>query len=119
MKFHTSGEKNDKQFKRIGRKMGNLVAVMLGVSITVVVLVCVLMFYNLTMSLMQDVCVRGTNVLAYELQSYDGDDDKTALLDALKKIWIVSLQFSTAMKEPTQLFSKMAKGLLALGFPVI
>ncbi len=85
MKFHTSGEKNDKQFKRIGRKMGNLVAVMLGVSITVVVLVCVLMFYNLTMSLMQDVCVRGTNVLAYELQSYDGDDDKTALLDALKE----------------------------------
>lgn len=85
MKFHTSGEKNGKQFKRIGRKMGNLVAVMLGVSITVVVLVCVLMFYNLTMSLMQDVCVRGTNVLAYELQSYDGDDDKTALLDALKE----------------------------------
>ncbi len=85
MKFHTSGEKNDKQFKRIGRKMGNLVAVMLGVSITVVVLVCVLMFYNLTMSLMQDVCVRGTNVLAYELQSYDGDDDKTALLDTLKE----------------------------------
>lgn len=65
--------------------MGNLVAVMLGVSITVVVLVCVLMFYNLTMSLMQDVCVRGTNVLAYELQSYDGDDDKTALLDTLKE----------------------------------
>jgi methyl-accepting chemotaxis protein len=85
LKFHTSGEKNDKQFKRIGRKMGNLVAVMLGVSITVVVLVCVLMFYNLTMSLMQDVCVRGTNVLAYELQSYDGDDDKTALLDTLKE----------------------------------
>lgn len=85
MKFHTSGEKNGKQFKRIGRKMGNLVAVMLGVSITVVVLVCVLMFYNLTMSLMQDVCVRGTNVLAYELQSYDGDDDKTALLDTLKE----------------------------------
>lgn len=85
MKFHTSGEKNDKQFKRIGRKMGNLVAVMLGVSITVVVLVCVLMFYNLTMSLMQDVCVRGTNVLAYELQSYDGVDDKTALLDTLKE----------------------------------
>jgi len=85
LKFHTSGEKNDKQFKRIGRKMGNLVAVMLGVSITVVVLVCVLMFYNLTMSLMQDVCVRGTNVLAYELQSYDGVDDKTALLDTLKE----------------------------------
>ncbi len=85
MKFHTSGEKNGKQFKRIGRKMGNLVAVMLGVSITVVVLVCVLMFYNLTMSLMQDVCVRGTNVLAYELQSYDGVDDKTALLDTLKE----------------------------------
>ncbi len=77
---------NDKQkIKRIGRKVGNLVAAMLGVSITLVVVLCVLMFYRLTMSLMQKECVSGTNVLAYELSTYSGDDDKTALLDELKQ----------------------------------
>ena len=77
---------NDKQRdKRIGRKVGNLVAAMLGVSITLVVVLCVLMYYRLTMSMMQNECISGTNVLAYELASYSGDDDKTGLLDALKK----------------------------------
>ena len=77
---------NDKQkIKRIGRKVGNLVAVMLGVSITLVVVLCVLMFYRLTMSMMQNECVSGTNMLAYELAAYSGDEDKTALLDALKQ----------------------------------
>ena len=71
--------------KRIGRKVGNLVAAMLGLSITLVVVLCVLMFYRLTMSMMQNECVSGTNILAYELSSYSGDDDKTALLDALKQ----------------------------------
>ncbi len=77
---------NDKQkMKRIGRKVGNLVAAMLGLSITLVVVLCVLMFYRLTMSMMQNECVNGTNVLAYELSDYSGDDDKTALLDELKQ----------------------------------
>ena len=71
--------------KRIGRKVGNLVAAMLGVSITLVVVLCVAIFYRLTMSMMQDECIRGTNVLAYELSTYSGDEDKTALLDALKQ----------------------------------
>ena len=79
-----SGIENQK-IKRIGRKVGNLVAAMLGVSITLVVMLCVLMFYRLTMSMMQKECVSGTNVLAYELASYSGGDDKTPLLDALKK----------------------------------
>ncbi|WP_251319645.1 methyl-accepting chemotaxis protein [Flintibacter muris] len=79
-----SGIENQK-IKRIGRKVGNLVAAMLGVSITLVVMLCVLMFYRLTMSMMQNECVSGTNVLAYELSTYSGDEDKTALLDALKK----------------------------------
>ncbi|MCI8949073.1 MAG: methyl-accepting chemotaxis protein [Lachnospiraceae bacterium] len=78
--------RNDNQkIKRIGRKVGNLVAAMLGVSITLVVMLCVLMFYRLTMSMMQNECVSGTNVLAYELASYSGDDDKTGLLDELKQ----------------------------------
>ena len=71
--------------KRIGRKVGNLVAAMLGVSITVVVALCVLMFYRLTMSMMQKECVSGTSMLAYELANYDGPEDKTALLDDLKQ----------------------------------
>ncbi|MCI9074846.1 MAG: HAMP domain-containing protein [Dorea sp.] len=58
---------------------------MLGLSITLVVVLCVLMFYRLTMSMMQNECVNGTNVLAYELSDYSGDDDKTALLDELKQ----------------------------------
>ena len=75
--------KSVRKGKRIGRKVGNLVALMLGVSIIVVVMLCVLMFYRLTMSMMQDVCVSGTNVLAYELENYTGPEDKTELLDAL------------------------------------
>ncbi len=78
--------KNGNQnIKRIGRKVGNLVAAMLGVSITLVVVLCVLMFYRLTMSMMQNECVSGTQVLAYELSTYTGDEDKTALLDSLKE----------------------------------
>lgn len=71
--------------RRIGRKVGNLVAAMLGISITIVVALCVLMFYRLTMSMMQSQCTSGTNMLACELSSYDGPEDKTALLDELKQ----------------------------------
>ena len=80
----THSRNDDQKIKHIGRKVGNLVAAMLGVSITMVVVLCVLMFYRLTMSMMEDECARGTNVLAYELAAYTGDDDKTELLDALK-----------------------------------
>lgn len=81
----SKGKNSDKTPRRIGRKVGNLVAAMLGVSITTVVILCVLMFYRLTMSMMENVCVSGTNVLAYELANYSGPDDQTALLDALKE----------------------------------
>ena len=77
--------KRGRKNKRIGRRVGNLVALMLAVSITVVVVLCVWMFYRLTMSMMEDVCVSGTNVLAYELADYDGPEDRTALLDALSE----------------------------------
>ncbi|MCI8714462.1 MAG: HAMP domain-containing protein [Oscillospiraceae bacterium] len=79
-----SGREGQKT-RRIGRKVGNLVAAMLGISITIVVALCVLMFYRLTMSMMQSQCTSGTNMLAYELSSYDGPEDKTALLDELKQ----------------------------------
>ncbi|MCI8599670.1 MAG: HAMP domain-containing protein [Lachnospiraceae bacterium] len=75
----------ERKDKRIGRKVGNLVALMLAVSITTVVILCVLMFYRLTISMMENVCVSGTNMLAYELANYNGSDDKTELLDSLKE----------------------------------
>lgn len=78
-------ENKKQKMKYIGRKVGNLVAVMLGVSITLVVALCLVMFYRLTMSMMQNECVTGTNVLAYELENYSGGEDKTALLDELKQ----------------------------------
>ena len=84
-KIVSKSKNSGKKTRRIGRKVGNLVAAMLGVSITMVVILCVLMFYRLTMSMMEDVCVSGTNVLAYELANYSGPDDRTALLDALKE----------------------------------
>ena len=46
---HSGSEKG--KIVRIGRKVGNLVAVMLGVTIILVVMLCVLMFYRLTMSM--------------------------------------------------------------------
>ena len=85
MEHFAYGEDDKQKIKHIGRKVGNLVAGMLGVSITLVLILCVLMFYRLTMSMMQKECVSGTNVLANELASYSGPDDKTALLDALKQ----------------------------------
>ena len=42
----TRNEYNNLKIKRIGRKVGNLVAAMLGVSITLVVMLCVLVFYG-------------------------------------------------------------------------
>ena len=59
----TSGQK----MQRIGRKVGNLVAAIQGASIAIVVALCILMFYRLTISMMQDQCISGTNMLAYEL----------------------------------------------------
>ena len=49
----TESKNDKKKIRRIGRKVGNLVAAMLGVSITLVVALCVLMFYRLTKSMLQ------------------------------------------------------------------
>lgn len=40
----SENENENPKMKRIGRKVGNLVAAMLGMSITLVVVLCVLMF---------------------------------------------------------------------------
>lgn len=75
-----------RKWKKIGRKVSFLVAGMFAISIVALVALCVSMFYKLTMNMMQDQCVNGTNVLAYQLDNYTGPEDKTQLLDDLKEL---------------------------------
>ncbi len=75
-----------KKWKKIGHKVSFLVAGLFAISIVALVALCVSMFYKLTMNIMQDECVNGTNVLAYQLDNYTGPEDKTQLLDDLKEL---------------------------------
>ena len=59
-------EKAEKS-KRLGQKVGKVVAVMLAASILVSVTICTLMFYALVMEALQAQCKNGTSVLAFEM----------------------------------------------------
>lgn len=72
------------KIRHLGRKVNGLVMVLLGVSILSVVALCIAMFYSLIMDMLKQQCVNGTNLLAYQLESYSGPEDKTQLLDGLK-----------------------------------
>jgi len=61
-----------------------MVAIMLAVSIILVVTISVLMFRSLVNGLLEDRCVTGTSVLAYELSRSDESEDLNLLLDELK-----------------------------------
>lgn len=74
-----------RKIRHLGSKVSALVICLLGVSIVSVVAVCVFMFYNLTMQMLEDRCVNGTNMLAYQLAEGHGTDDQTQLLDGLKE----------------------------------
>lgn len=71
--------------KKIGRKVGNLAAWMMGIGILTTAALCIIMFYMHTMDLLEDQCVNGTNVLAYWLEQEGASEDKTQLLDDLKE----------------------------------
>ena len=74
-----------KKNKRIGKKVGNVVVIMLAVSIVFAVAVCVTMFNALVRSLQQKICTNGTSMLAYELGRISADDDINQVLDGLKE----------------------------------
>ncbi|RKI39662.1 HAMP domain-containing protein [bacterium D16-51] len=76
----------NRKIKKIGRKVSLLVGCILGASIIITVLLCVTMSYRLTMSIMQNECINGTDILSYELENYSGPEDKTELLDKLKEL---------------------------------
>ena len=76
---------NGRKIKHLGRKLNAVMACMMIAGIALTVAQCVYMFYRLTMDTIREQCVTGTNILAYELENYDGPEDMTQLLDDLKR----------------------------------
>ncbi len=78
--------KNKKRTRHLGNKVNLVVGCLLILSISVVVSICISMFYKLTIDMLRDRCVSGTNMLAYELDGYVGPEDRTIVLDELKEL---------------------------------
>ncbi|MCI9173514.1 MAG: HAMP domain-containing protein [Lachnospiraceae bacterium] len=76
--------RDSKRTSHLGRKVNGLVIFLLILSIITVVSLCIAMFYRLIMDMMEDRCINGTDILAYELERNDSED-KTLLLDELKE----------------------------------
>ena len=72
------------EHQRIGWKVGNMVSIMMAVSMAIVVTVCIYMFQSLVLMGLEDQCTDGTNVLSYELKRLPEGGDTQALLDGLK-----------------------------------
>lgn len=78
-------QKKEKKIQRIGYKAGKIVAWLLVVNIVIIVGICMFMSQNLSMEMLQNECISGTNMLAYYLETSPNIEDKTKLLDDLKK----------------------------------
>ncbi len=85
MRCRKMNQGTKRKIRHLGSKVSALVICLLGVSIVSVVAVCVFMFYSLTMKMLEDRCVNGTNMLAYQLSEGHGTEDQTRLLDMLKE----------------------------------
>lgn len=71
--------------KKIGTTISLVTGVLLVLSIVFILLLCVLRFQALLTKMLENQCVSGTNLLAFELSEYTGERaEATALLDALK-----------------------------------
>lgn len=85
MEKNQTFEKGRKRhYKKIGRKIGLVVVVMQMVSVILAMVICVCIFDSLIMKMLEDRCVDGTNMLAYELERGVGIEDQNQLLDELK-----------------------------------
>ena len=78
-------QKKEGKIQRIGYKAGLLVVWMLTIDIVIIVGLCIFMSRNLSMEMLQNECISGTNMLAYYLENSPEIEDKTKLLDDLKK----------------------------------
>ena len=77
--------KRNRKCRHIGRKVGNVVVIMLSLSIILAVVVCVTMFNKLVRSMQSNVCTSGTNMLQHELERISEDEDINQVLDGLKE----------------------------------
>ncbi|MEY8423153.1 methyl-accepting chemotaxis protein [Lachnospiraceae bacterium 38-14] len=77
--------KRNRKCRHIGRKVGNVVVIMLSLSIILAVVVCVTMFNKLVRSMQTNVCTSGTNMLQHELERISEDEDINQVLDGLKE----------------------------------
>lgn len=80
-----SGKKGERKMKRLSRKVGTMVCVMIIFAVAVSVGICVYLFYGLVTKNMEESCVSGTKILADRLKEASYDEDFTALLDELKE----------------------------------
>lgn len=78
-------QKKKTNVQRIGYKVGKLVAWLLGINVIFIVGLCIFMFQGLSMKMLQNECISGTNMLAFYLEEFPDIEDKTKLLDDLKK----------------------------------
>ena len=84
-KVQLFGSGTSSKKKRIGKKVGNVVAIMLVVSILMTTSLCVVMFHTLINGLLKDRCTSGTSVLSYALGRIQEGEDINLLLDGLKE----------------------------------
>ena len=80
-----AGKTAKRKTRRIGQKVGNIVAWLLAGCIAVVLALCVWMFHGLTMNILQEHCADYANLLAYELENHPEDQDPTEMMDQLKE----------------------------------
>ncbi len=73
-----------KKYRRIGKKVGNMVVIMQVISVIFAVAMCVTMFRSLTTKMLKERCTNGTNMLAYILSQTGEGADMDQLLDGLK-----------------------------------
>ena len=112
MKTLQNAKGSSKQ-KRIGKKVGNVVVIMLAITVVLAVAVCAWMFRSLVFTTLEAQCVSGTNVLAYELSRARDDDDIEATLETLKNY--MSMEFTICEGDVRAFTTVVQNGKRAVG----
>ncbi len=78
------GRKSE-NYRSIGLKVSQVVAIMQVVSVLLIMAVCIFTSNSLVTKMLEERCVSGTNVLAHELGQISDDEDINQFLNDLKK----------------------------------
>ena len=95
------GERSGKH-KKLGLKIGCVMAAMQIFFVVIAVTICVYMFRELITKMQRERCVNGTNMLAYELEKAPDGEDVNQILDELKQR--MGCEF-TIFEEDTRVYS--------------